>query len=75
MNKFQKRGFAGCLNRYKALDANWFLTRHLKGKVVQQPALFVVGENDKSLIWKYGGLDNIVVPEAKELQNHGFILS
>jgi pimeloyl-ACP methyl ester carboxylesterase len=43
---FERTGFTGGLNYYRALDRSWELTEHLDGKVVTQPALFLTGETD-----------------------------
>ena len=60
VREFQRNGFAGGLSWYKALDANWFQTRHLQGEVVQQPALFIVGEHDTMVLENHGGMNRII---------------
>jgi len=49
VTEFQRTGFRGGLNRYRNLDRDWEDLAHLSGAVVQQPALFVVGERDPVL--------------------------
>ena len=60
VTEFQRNGFAGGLNWYKALDDNWFQTRQLQGEVVQQPALFIIGEDDAMVLENHGGMNRIV---------------
>ena len=43
---FTASGFKRPLDWYRNIDRNWELTAHLQGKTVDQPSLFVVGEND-----------------------------
>jgi len=43
---FEKGGFDGPLNWYRALDLNWALTAFVQDQKIAQPALFVVGEDD-----------------------------
>ena len=49
VSEFQRTGFRGGLNRYRNMDRDWEDLTHLAGAVVQQPALFVVGERDPVL--------------------------
>ena len=49
VSEFQRTGFRGGLNRYRNMDRDWEDLPHLAGAVVQQPALFVVGERDPVL--------------------------
>jgi pimeloyl-ACP methyl ester carboxylesterase len=43
---FERTGFTGGLNYYRAMDRSWELTAHLDGKVITQPALFLTGADD-----------------------------
>lgn len=43
---FERTGFTGGLNYYRAMDRSWELTADLDGKLVEQPALFLTGESD-----------------------------
>lgn len=43
---FTASGFKRPLDWYRNIDRNWELTAHLQGKTVEQPSLFIVGEND-----------------------------
>jgi pimeloyl-ACP methyl ester carboxylesterase len=49
VSEFERTGFRGGLNRYRNMDRDWQDLPHLAGAVVQQPALFVVGERDPVL--------------------------
>ena len=46
---FERSGFRGGLNYYRNLDANWYLARSMAGRVVDVPALYLVGEQDVGL--------------------------
>jgi pimeloyl-ACP methyl ester carboxylesterase len=43
---FERTGFTGGLNWYRNIDRNWELTADVAGRRVQQPALFLTGEQD-----------------------------
>ncbi|KXU32718.1 hypothetical protein A0J57_09070 [Sphingobium sp. 22B] len=43
---FKASGFTGPLNWYRNIDRNWALMSPFQGAIVQQPALFVIGEKD-----------------------------
>ncbi len=49
VDSFRRTGFAGGLNYYRNLDANWSLQRSLNGLQVTVPALYMVGEQDVGL--------------------------
>jgi pimeloyl-ACP methyl ester carboxylesterase len=49
VSEFERTGFRGGLNRYRNMDRDWEDLPHLAGAVVQQLALFVVGERDPVL--------------------------
>jgi pimeloyl-ACP methyl ester carboxylesterase len=44
--EFERTGFRGGLNRYRNMDRDWSELAHLQGAKVEQPALFIAGEND-----------------------------
>lgn len=44
--EFKRTGFRGGLNRYRNMDRDWSELAHLQGAKVEQPALFIAGEND-----------------------------
>lgn len=46
---FRRTGFAGGLNYYRNLDRNWALQSGLKGKRVDVPALYLMGERDTGM--------------------------
>jgi pimeloyl-ACP methyl ester carboxylesterase len=43
---FERTGFTGGLNYYRNIDRNWELTADVAEVRVQQPALFLTGEQD-----------------------------
>ncbi|KAL4199803.1 hypothetical protein AMTRI_Chr03g146670 [Amborella trichopoda] len=45
-SKFQKSGFTGPLNYYRALDLNWELMAPLQGAKINVPTKFIVGNKD-----------------------------
>ncbi|KAF8038847.1 hypothetical protein BT93_B1409 [Corymbia citriodora subsp. variegata] len=45
-SKFEKRGFTGGLNYYRAMDLNWELTAAWTGAQVKVPVKFIVGDLD-----------------------------
>jgi pimeloyl-ACP methyl ester carboxylesterase len=60
VRQYYESGFAGGLKWYQAMDANWLRTRHLKGKKIEQPSLFLVGAEDRDVLNNHGGLENVV---------------
>ncbi|WP_201404660.1 alpha/beta fold hydrolase [Kaistia sp. 32K] len=49
VDAFTRSGFRGGLNYYRNLDRNWALQASLKGKTVDIPALYLVGDRDVGL--------------------------
>ncbi|CAA2964006.1 bifunctional epoxide hydrolase 2-like [Olea europaea subsp. europaea] len=45
-SKYEKSGFTGALNYYRALDINWELTAPWTGDQIQVPVKFIVGDLD-----------------------------
>ncbi|PIN22375.1 Soluble epoxide hydrolase [Handroanthus impetiginosus] len=45
-SKFQKSGFTGGLNYYRAIDLNWELTAPWTGSQIKVPVKFIVGDMD-----------------------------
>ncbi|KAJ8631027.1 hypothetical protein MRB53_024350 [Persea americana] len=45
-SKFQKSGFTGPLNYYRAMDLNWELLAPWQGSTVTAPTKFIVGDKD-----------------------------
>jgi pimeloyl-ACP methyl ester carboxylesterase len=43
---FERTGFTGGLNWYRNIDRNWALTEAVAERRVEQPAMFLTGEND-----------------------------
>jgi pimeloyl-ACP methyl ester carboxylesterase len=54
IGEFARAGFRGGINYYRNFDRNWELTPQLAGVKVEQPALFIAGEND-GVIAMFGG--------------------
>lgn len=46
---FTRTGFTGGLNYYRNLDSNWRSDAAFKGRLVEVPALYMVGERDTGL--------------------------
>jgi pimeloyl-ACP methyl ester carboxylesterase len=46
VESFERSGFTGGINWYRNLDRNWEGTPQLAGAKVEQPALFLIGEQD-----------------------------
>ncbi|KQU82050.1 epoxide hydrolase [Ensifer sp. Root31] len=49
VHAFRQSGFSGGLNYYRNLDRNWALQSCLKGKLVDVPAVYLMGERDTGL--------------------------
>ncbi|MCX3060068.1 alpha/beta fold hydrolase [Streptomyces beihaiensis] len=43
---FERTGFTGGLNYYRAMDRTWELTEHLDGRTIDQPSMFLTGSKD-----------------------------
>ncbi|PTU73749.1 alpha/beta fold hydrolase [Pseudomonas mangrovi] len=43
---FAERGFRGALNWYRNFERNWQVTEPLQGRKVEQPTLFLIGNQD-----------------------------
>jgi len=43
---FTRTGFRGGLNWYRNIDLNWELAGAFAGRVIEQPALFIIGDAD-----------------------------
>jgi pimeloyl-ACP methyl ester carboxylesterase len=55
--EFERTGFVGALNRYRCMDKDWADLGHLAGAVLDQPALFAIGEYDASRTWLAAAID------------------
>jgi pimeloyl-ACP methyl ester carboxylesterase len=44
--EFERRGFTGGLNWYRAVDRTWEMTAPFHGAKMRQPAIFVAGDRD-----------------------------
>ncbi|MEW2518867.1 alpha/beta hydrolase [Actinacidiphila alni] len=49
--EFERTGFTGALNRYRAMDHDWSDLAPLNGAPILQPALFLGGAEDASTTW------------------------
>jgi pimeloyl-ACP methyl ester carboxylesterase len=54
---FQRTGFHGALNYYRSIQLGFDLSAPFKGKLIQQPSLFLVGEADG--LNTIGGADSV----------------
>ncbi|XP_064997990.1 uncharacterized protein LOC135632970 [Musa acuminata AAA Group] len=56
--KFEKSGFTGGLNYYRALDLNWELTAPWTGVQIKVPVKFIVGDQD--LAYHFPGVQDYI---------------
>lgn len=63
---FERTGFTGGLNYYRAMDRSWELTADLDGKVITQPAMFLTGESDPVRRFLPGSSMASIVPDLRE---------
>jgi len=56
--QFEKTGFTGGFNYYRALDLNWELLAPWTGARITVPTKFVVGEKD--LVYNTPGMKNFI---------------
>ncbi len=59
VEQFTMAGFTGSLNWYRNLDRNWELTSFLAGAKIQQPTLFMAGEEDPGIKWGKAAYDHM----------------
>ncbi|PIN05777.1 Soluble epoxide hydrolase [Handroanthus impetiginosus] len=72
-SKFQKSGFTGGLNYYRAMDLNWELTAPWTGSQIKVPVKFIIGNMD--LTYHFPGVKEYIenggfkkhVPRLEEL--------
>jgi pimeloyl-ACP methyl ester carboxylesterase len=57
--EFARTGFRGGLNYYRNLDFNWAHTRHLVGQRILQPALFIGGDVDGSVLFRMRAFERL----------------
>ncbi len=55
---FERSGFGGGLNWYRAIDLSWELTAAWDGAPVTVPALFLVGSRD--LVYHFPGMSDAI---------------
>lgn len=53
--QFSAGGFTGPLNWYRVCDLNWQGNRQYIGQTIQQPCLFIAGENDPVIVMSASG--------------------
>jgi pimeloyl-ACP methyl ester carboxylesterase len=56
--EFERTGFTGGLNWFRAIDLSWELMAPWQGALVTTPALFVVGDRD--LVFHFPGMDELI---------------
>lgn len=49
VDEFERTGFTGGLNWYRAMDRDWELSEPYAGRRIEQPALYLVGSRDQVL--------------------------
>jgi pimeloyl-ACP methyl ester carboxylesterase len=62
--EFERTGFTGGLNWYRALDLNWELTEPFDVRQIEVPAFFMYGERDCDMEG-FSGMDPIAAMRAK----------
>ncbi|MCX5384573.1 alpha/beta fold hydrolase [Streptomyces sp. NBC_00083] len=55
--EFERTGFTGALNRYRAMDRDWEDLAPHRGAPVEQPSLFIGGARDASTTWMADAID------------------
>ncbi|MFI2608503.1 alpha/beta fold hydrolase [Kitasatospora sp. NPDC018619] len=55
--EFERTGFTGALNRYRAMDRDWEDLAPHRGAPVEQPAVFIGGALDASTTWMSDAID------------------
>ena len=58
VSEFEKTGFTGGLNWYRAIDLSWELMAAWQGAVVTPPALYVAGDRD--LVVNFPGMAQFI---------------
>ena len=58
VSEFQRTGFTGGLNWYRAIDLSWELTAPFDGAKIEQPSLFIAGGEDAVL--GFPGMDRAI---------------
>jgi pimeloyl-ACP methyl ester carboxylesterase len=66
--QFERGGFRGPLNWYRNIDRNFALTPSLRGKRIEQPAMFIAGDREPVLAWSKGQLERMseIMPRLTE---------
>jgi pimeloyl-ACP methyl ester carboxylesterase len=49
--EFERSGFFGPLNRYRNVDRDWEDLAAYRGRVIEQPSMFIGGDKDGPTIW------------------------
>jgi len=66
-DEFERTGFTGGLNWYRAMDLTWELTAAYTGAKVASPALFVAGSKDAVL--GFPGMEQVVANQKESVPN------
>jgi pimeloyl-ACP methyl ester carboxylesterase len=69
--EFERTGFRGGLNWYRNIDLNWSLLAAFEGMKIRQPALFIAGTRDISIVGPgKAALDNLptTVPGLERIE-------
>lgn len=54
---FARTGFTGALNRYRNVDRDWEDLAAFDGRTIDQPAIYLAGEEDASIGWMRDAID------------------
>jgi pimeloyl-ACP methyl ester carboxylesterase len=54
---FERNGFTGPLNRYRNVDRDWEDLAAFDGATIRQPAIFIAGALDSSIMWLSDAID------------------
>ncbi|GHG70555.1 alpha/beta hydrolase [Comamonas sp. JC664] len=65
--EFSRSGFRGSLNRYRNMDRDWHELPELATAVIQQPALFIIGEKDPTRAFAPVDPMKALVPNLRDL--------
>lgn len=58
VGEYARRGFRGGVNYYRNFERNWRLLAPLAGRQLEQPVMFLSGEEDM-VLYSYGGKENV----------------
>ena len=71
VREFERTGFRGGLNWYRAIDRNWELTAEVADKTIDVPALFMVGTRDSTYKWMTPDATRDRIPQLRVVEVEG----